>query len=163
MRRHQVDREPPDPYSYALAALGRRELTARQLRDRLRRRGCEADAIEAALDRLRREGALDDVRAARAFARTEVVVKRRGPARIRRALEAMGVQGDAASDALAAGFAERSVDDVLEDALARRARGTVTSDPKQAQRLIAHLVRQGFDVSAAVAAVRRWQQARPDE
>ena len=31
------DAEPPDPYLYGLAALGRRELTERQLRERLRR------------------------------------------------------------------------------------------------------------------------------
>ncbi len=154
------ERTPPDPYTYALAALGRRELTSRQLRDRLRRRGCDADAIDAALARLQREGALDDARAARAFARTEVVVRRRGPGRIRRALEAMGVQGDAARDAVAAGFAEQSVDDVLEAALARRARGPI-ADPAQARRLVAYLVRQGFDLDAAVTAVRRRQHQQP--
>src|SRR5690606_19543982 len=151
------ERTPPDPYAYALAALGRRELTTRQLRDRLRRRGCDTEAIDAALARLQREGALDDARAARAFARTEVVVKRRGPGRIRRALEAMGIEGDAAREAVAAGFAEHPEDAVLEAALSRRVRGPVT-DPAHARRLIAYLVRQGFDLDAAVGAVRRRQE-----
>jgi regulatory protein len=158
MRRHPVDRDPPDPYTYGLHALGRRELTARQLRDRLRRRGCDDAAIDAALDRLRREGALDDARAARAYARTEVAVKRRGPERIRRALHAMGVDEDAASNALASGFADHPAEDVLEAALARRLRGPVT-DRAHEQRLIAYLVRQGFEVAAAAAAVRRHRQA----
>jgi regulatory protein len=148
---------PPDPYAYGLQALSRRELTSRQLHDRLRRRGCEADAIDAALERLRREGALDDSRAALAFARTEVVVKRRGPERIRRALEEMGVSADVARAALDEGFAERSIEEVLDAALGRKLRGPLT-DPKQEQRLIAYLVRQGFDVSRAVAAVRKHRQ-----
>lgn len=156
MRRRlsSVEAEPPDPYIYALTALGRRELTSRQLRDRLHRRGCARDAIEEALDRLRREGALDDVRAARAFARTEVLVKRRGPERIGRALGAMGIERAAAREALDEGFAERSVDEVLDAALSRKLRGPLT-DPRHEQRLIGYLVRQGFEVSAAAAAVRK--------
>lgn len=148
-----ADRTPPDPYSYGLAALGRRELTERQLRQRLLRRGCEAEAIDAALERLRRERVVDDRRAARAFVRTEVVVKRRGPARIARAMQAMGVERDEASAALAEGFEERSPEEVLQQALDRKLRGTIVDD-RHAQRLIAYLVRQGFSVSAAVAAVR---------
>jgi regulatory protein len=159
MRRQPVDRDPPDPYTYGLQALGRRELTARQLRDRLRRRGCDDAAIDAALERLRREGALDDARAARAYARTEVAVKRRGPERIRRALHVMGVDEDAARSALASGFADHPAEDVLDAALARRLRGRPVTDRAQEQRLIAYLVRQGFDVAAAAAAVRRHRQA----
>ena len=154
MRRRAVESEPPDPYTYSLQALGRRELTGEQLRQRLARRGCDAQAIEAALDRLRRERALDDGRAARAFARTEVTIRRRGPQRIARAMEAMGVDRDTARAALDETFAERPVNDVLQQALDRRLRGPVVDD-RHAQRLIGYLVRQGFDIGAAVAAVRK--------
>lgn len=154
MQRNRPEREVPDPYLYALQALGRRELTALQLRDRLRRRGCDDEAIAAALDRLRREGALDDARAARAYARTEVAVKRRGPGRIRRALEAMGIGRDETREALAEGFADHPVEDVLDQALARRLRGPIT-DRRHEQRLVAYLVRQGFGPGEAAAAVRR--------
>jgi regulatory protein len=145
---------PPDPYTYGLAALGRRELTERQLRARLLRRGCAVEAIDAAIVRLKREQALDDRRAARAFARTEARVKRRGPLRIQHALESMGLDRQAAREATEEGFEERPVQDALEDALGRKLRGPV-SDDRHAQRLVAYLVRQGFDVSASVAAVRK--------
>jgi regulatory protein len=148
------DVEPPDPYAYGLAALGRRELTERQLRTRLMRRGCDEDDIDAAIDRLKRERVLDDQRAARAFARTEARVKHRGPLRIQRALETMGIERQAARRATEEGFEEHPVDDALEDALRRKLRGSVTDD-RHAQRLVAYLVRQGFDLSAAVAAVKQ--------
>jgi regulatory protein len=145
---------PPDPYVYGLSALGRRELTERQLRTRLLRRGCAGDDIDAAIARLKRERVLDDQRTARAFARTEAHVKHRGPLRIQRALETMGVDRHTARLATDEGFEDRPADDVLEDALRRKLRGPVTDD-RHAQRLVAYLVRQGFDLSASVAAVKR--------
>lgn len=148
------DGPPPDPYTFGLAALGRRELTERQLRTRLTRRGCPPDAIDAAMTRLRQERLLDDERAAQAFARTEARLKRRGPLRIQRTLETMGIDRDTARAATAAGFEEQSVDVALEAALTRRLRGPV-ADPAHARRLVAYLVRQGFDVQDAAAAVRR--------
>lgn len=153
---------PPDPYVYGLAALGRRELTERQLRDRLARRGCDADAVEAALSRLKRDGLLDDARAARAFARTESRIKHRGPQRIRRSLEQMGLDRQAARAATDEGFEERSVAETLEAALARRLRGPITDD-RHAQRLVAYLVRQGFELPDAIAAIRRRRALRDDD
>ncbi|MGI8671119.1 MAG: regulatory protein RecX [Luteitalea sp.] len=152
------DAEPPDPYLYGLVALGRRELTERQLRERLRRRHCDPAAIDAAIVRLTDARVLDDVRAARAFARTEAQVKRRGPLRILRALETMGVDTDLAREATAGGYEQRSVGDALEAALDRRLRGPIVDRP-HAQRLIAYLVRQGFEVGAAVAAVTKRRTA----
>ena len=145
---------PPDPYTYGLAALGRRELTERQLRARLARRGCAAEEVDAAILRLKREQVLDDRRAARAFARTEARVKRRGPLRIQRALETMGIDRQTAREATDEGFEERPVHDALDAALQRKLRGPI-SDDRHAQRLVAYLVRQGFELSASVAAVRK--------
>ncbi len=156
------ERTPPEPYSWGLAALGRRELTTRQLRDRLTRRGCAAEAIDAAIGRLTREGLLDDSRAARAFARTEARIKHRGPLRIRRSLEAMGVERDIASAATAEGFEDQPVPEALETALRRKLRGPL-SDDRAARRLVAYLVRQGFDLSASVAAVRKHRTATEDD
>ncbi len=145
---------PPDPYTYGLAALGRRELTERQLRERLARRGCTGESVDAAIARLKREQVLDDVRAARAFARTEARVKQRGPLRIRRALESMGIDRQAAREATDDGYEDRPVAEALERALDRRLRGPVADD-RHAQRLIAYLVRQGFELADAVEAVRK--------
>ena len=145
---------PSDPYVYGLTALGRRELTERQLRSRLLRRGCSADDIDTAIARLKREGVLDNQRAALAFARTEARIKHRGPLRIQRALETMGIDRQAARRATYEGFEERPVDEALEAALQRKLRGPIVDD-RHAQRLVAYLVRQGFDLTAAIAAVRR--------
>ena len=150
--------DPPDPYTHGVAALGRRELTERQLRARLERRGCLADDIDDAIARLKGQRLLDDTRAARAFARTEARVKRRGPRRIQQALESMGVDRATARDATEEGFADRSVQQALEDALQRRVRTPIVDD-RHAQRLVAYLVRQGFDMSDAVAAVKKRRQA----
>ena len=181
------DTTPPDPYTYGLAALSRRELTERQLRMRLARRGCEAAAVDAAIDRLRREQLLDDRRAARAYARTEARVKHRGPLRIRRSraasrasstgrssnptttacrasersLEAMGIDRSEALQAVDEGFEDRPVDEALEAALDRRVRGPIADD-RHAQRLIGYLVRQGFDLGASAAAVRRRRRGDPE-
>ena len=156
------DRPPPDPYTFSLAALGRRELTERQLRTRLTRRGCAADAIDTAMARLRQERLLDDERAAHAFARTEARVKRRGPLRIQRTLETMGVDRETARSATAAGFDEQSVEAALEAALTRRLRGPIV-DSAQARRLVSYLVRQGFDLQEAAAAVRRRRATEADD
>lgn len=145
---------PPDPYTYGIAALTRRELTERQLRLRMARRGCDPAAVDAAIDRLRRERLLDDRRAARAYARTEARVKHRGPLRIRRSLEMMGIERGEAQDAVDEGFEDRPVDEALDAALAKRLRGPITDD-RHAQRLVGYLVRQGFELGAAVDAVRR--------
>ena len=97
---------------------------------------------------------LDDTRTARAFARTESRIKHRGPERIRRSLEMMGLDRHAARAATDEGFEERTVAETLEAALARRLRGPITDD-RHAQRLVAYLMRQGFELQDAVAAVRR--------
>ena len=59
-------------YVAGLKMLGQRELSEAQVRTRLARRQFEADDIDAAVTRLRRERALDDRRTALACARTEV-------------------------------------------------------------------------------------------
>ena len=128
---------------------------------RLARRGCDAAAVDAAIDRLRREQLLDDRRAARAYARTEARVKHRGPLRIRRSLEAMGIDRSEALQAVDEGFEDRPVDEALEAALDRRVRGPIADD-RHAQRLIGYLVRQGFDLGASAAAVRRRRRGDPE-
>lgn len=112
--------------------------------------------------RLKRERVLDDQRAARAFARTEARVKHRGPLRIQRALETMGLDRQSARSATEDGFEDRPVDEALNLALSRKLRGPVLDD-RHAQRLVAYLVRQGFDLSASVAAVRKCRTATGDD
>ena len=84
----------PDAYTAALVMLGQRELSEAQVRTRLARRGCDADAITDALERLKRDRTLDDGRVARAAARLEAGIRHRGPARVRQRLQSMGLADD---------------------------------------------------------------------
>ena len=80
--------------------LGQRELSEAQLRARLARRGCDPDAIDQALDRLKRDRTLDDGRVARAAARLEAGVRRREPKSFGSLAAVTGVFGLAAAGAV---------------------------------------------------------------
>jgi regulatory protein len=136
--------------------LGRRELSTAQLRDRLARKGFDAPAVTHAVTRLRDERALDDRRTAAAVARTAAGVKRHGPQRIRRTLEAMGIDRDLARQTVDEAFGEEGADARLLLALARRwheSRGRIP-DRATFQRLYAALIRQGFAADRVMAALR---------
>jgi SOS response regulatory protein OraA/RecX len=136
--------------------LARRELSVAQVRDRLAARGFHGDAIAGAIGRLQSAGALDDQRVARACARTHVVVKRHGRARVLRELAAIGIPADVCRQALAEVF--DSVDErrLIDEAIARRQRrGSSSDDPAGRRRLYAALVRQGFTPAAIRDALGR--------
>jgi regulatory protein len=166
-------REPADPDSsqaahlVGLRWLAVRELSERQVRDRLARRGFSATAIEPAIERLTRARALDDRRAALAAAHTDVNVHHRGPARVRRRLHEMGIDRDLAHDIVREVFGDLDDRDLMERALARRLRTGAGSirDPAQRRRLHAYLVRQGFSASAAATLLRSRSRrsALPDD
>jgi regulatory protein len=146
-----------DAYATGLALLGRRELSEAQLRQRLARGGCDPGDIDRAVGRLREERALDEHRAALAVARHEATVRRRGPARVRQKLEALGFGTADVEGTLAAVFAEVDVHELLDAALARRLRGRAAADldERQRARLVRALVAQGFPLSAVMARMRK--------
>lgn len=159
-----MSRLPPDPAELTPAAarnlalrwLGLRELSAAQVRLRLRRRHYTDQAITAALSTLVADGLLDDVRAARACARHDLVIKRHGRGRVLRRVEAIGVDRDTAKAAVDAAFEDVDESTLLGNALARRLRGQpLPTDRKDLARLFAWLVRQGFDAGTISALFRR--------
>jgi regulatory protein len=161
----------PDPvraaYAAALAMLSRRELSEAQLRERLGRKEHQADAIDAAVERLRAAGAVDDRRVALAAARTEAVVRSRGRVRVLVKLRAIGIPPDiaeAAADEVLGGLDENAV---IARAIDRRLRpaGAPIQDPAHFRRLLQQLVRQGFSPSLAIRALkaRARRDAVPDE
>src|SRR5215216_725550 len=95
-----------DPVSMAsayidgLKMLGRRELSEKQVRQRLARKQYEQDEIDEAVARLREERALDDRRVAEAIARTETGIRKRGKLRVRMELERAGIAKDIAKAAI---------------------------------------------------------------
>ena len=134
--------------------LARRELSEAQLRQRLARREFEDEDVDAALTRLRREGALDDRRTALACARTEAHVKRRGRHRVLRQVESLGIARAIARDAVAEVFAEIDEEALLATALERRLRHEpALDDPAALRRLERYLLAQGFDAGKVHAAL----------
>jgi regulatory protein len=144
-----------DAYTLALSWLARRELTERQIRARLGRRQMEVGEIDAAVERLRREGALDDRRVAGAYVRTAVRLKGRGPLRLRRDLQTLGVSGPAAREAIDEALAETPEDALIDRALAKRWPATADIDRAALARIYRALLRQGFASDKVMAAIRR--------
>ena len=143
-----------DPYLDALRMLGRRELSEAQVRQRLARRGHEEHAVEEALTRLRREGALDDRRAAEAVARRE---SSRGHGRLRAGwrLEQAGIDPAIASRALDDAFAGADEDERIRESIARRVHGRMHAlDDREFQRIYRALVAQGFDPDRVLRALK---------
>jgi regulatory protein len=140
------DPTPAAARTAALLLLGRRELSSHQLRDRLRRKGFPDSVIEQAFADLQSTGALDDTRAARARARHDLVVRRHGRARVMRQVQAMGVDGETAREAVSAAFDDVDEAQMIEDAISRRLRNApFPNDPQAVRRLFGWLLRQGFD------------------
>jgi regulatory protein len=140
--------------------LARRELSEAQIRQRLTRQRHDADTIDAAVERLKTERALDDARTAAAIARTELSVKRRGKLRVTRQIESAGIASSVAKRAADEAFAE--VDDLalLEAALGRRLRGREqVADQREFQRVYRYLVSQGFEPDRVLNALRRRRPA----
>ncbi|HEX7087398.1 MAG TPA: RecX family transcriptional regulator [Vicinamibacterales bacterium] len=147
----RVPSAPPDPSPaaarvLALRWLAARELTAAQVRLRLRRRQFPPEAIDEAIAGLQADGLLDDRRAAEARARHETTIRRRGRHRVLRQLQAIGVDPETAERAVAGVFADVDEDRQIADAIARRLRGSpIPADPRDRARLARWLLAQGFD------------------
>ena len=141
-------------YIDGLQLLGRRELSVQQLRDRLLARQHAPEDVERALALLIENRALDDARVAAAYARTALKVKGRGRLRVRRELQAMGIDGEVASAALAEAFADVDERSLVNDAIRKKLRGRTITTPAEYARLFQHLVRQGFSPAVIASALR---------
>jgi regulatory protein len=143
-----------DAYIQALGWLARRELSTSQVRARLAKRGVEDAEIDAAVDRLTRERALDDRRVALACARTAVSLKGRGPMRVRREIEALGIDRDLARAAVDEVFGDVDQVSLLDRALTRRWPRVGTPDQRTIHRIYRGLLQQGFPADQVMAALR---------
>jgi regulatory protein len=142
-------------YLAGLQLLARRELSEAQIRQRLTRRHYPPDEIDTAVVRLRAERALDDRRVATAIAHTETRLRGRGRLRVKRQIEAAGITGTLAEEAVEHVFADLDSEALLSAALERRLRGRPTiADDREFQRLFRYLVAQGFEHDRVLAALR---------
>lgn len=159
--------EPEDrqraAYVAALTMLGRRELSERQIRQRLARKGYLDEDVDAAMVRLKAERAVDDSRVAAAIARTETSIKRRGKLRVRRQIEQAGIAPDVARQALDAAFEDVDDDALMAAALGRKLRGDrPIADEREFQRLYRYLAVQGFE-SDRILRLLRTRRGRSDD
>ena len=150
---------PDSAYTTALKMLGRRELTERQVRQRLGRRGYDEDAIDAAIARLTQNGSINDERAARAMAHAETSIKKRGKLRVKQRLQAAGIAPSVAQQAIQDTFDNIDADALLASALQKRLRGRERiADDREFQRLYRYLVGQGFEPDRVLTLLRRHLQ-----
>jgi len=145
---------PDGAYVAALKMLARRELSEAQVRARLTRRHFETEDIDTAVERLRRERALDDRRTALACARTELHVRHRGRLRVLRQVEALGIPKSVAQTAVNEVFTEVDEHELMVRALERRLRGATLADQAVARRVHRYLLSQGFDPGAVMQVLR---------
>ena len=124
--------------------LGRRELFSVQLRERLTRKGFSEAETDAALHRLQTDGALNDQRAAAAFAHDAATLKMRSPRRTLLELRQLGITDADAQAAVNTAYADTDECALVAQALRRRLTGGITG-PAHFRRLFQALVRLGFD------------------
>ena len=143
-------------YAAGLAMLSRRELSEKQIRERLRRKEHAPDAIDGAVERLKDVRALDDRRVAVSAARTEAQVRSRGRAYVLRRLQFIGIATEVAEEAVDEVFGAIDEPALLERALGRRLRGPGARirDAAHFRRLLQQLIRQGFPPSHVIAALK---------
>ena len=146
-----------DAYITALTLLGRRELSARQLRDRLARRQFDAAEIETVIERLERDRTLDDRRVALASARMAATIKGRGRRRVLQYVQQLGVSSELAAAAVNEVFADVDEAASLDRAIDKRLKGTSIGalDTRGKARLVRQLIGQGFEPAAVFARLRR--------
>jgi len=133
----------------ALRLLARRERSEAELSERLRRKGFDAQAVEAALERCRQLGYLDDGRFA--LERTRALM-RNGRAVGRKVLADLkkyGISEPAALDALQQVGREFDQETLLADLMRRRFPDFVfaTADERERRRVIHFFLRRGFPLS----------------
>ena len=152
-------------YLDALRLLGRRELSVKELRDRLIDREHPGEEVDRAIEHLLETKALDDARVARAYARTASNVKGRGRVRVMRELSAMGIAKDTASEAVAEVFADVDERALIAKALQKKMRGRPRiADAAEHARLYQYLMRQGYTPAGISAALRKLRgRGEPDE
>jgi regulatory protein len=161
---------PADPdearkaaHAAALRLLAGREMSGARVRERLGARGFPEDVVTETVERLTAAGVIDDTRAARAAARTLVMVRHRGRHRVSRELEHLGFDKDVAVDAARRALADAGEPAVLAKVVASKLRGQRSiPDPAAYRRLFAALLRRGFPADLVRTALRPFWGRRPE-
>ncbi len=142
-------------YSDAIKLLARRERSAADVRSRLLDREHSPEDTDATIARLLESGALDDRRVAGAYARTASKIKGRGPLRVTRELQAMGIAREVVAEAVTEVFGDLDERLLIDKAIQKKLRGRKVTTVQERARLYQFLMRQGYTPAAVSAALRR--------
>jgi regulatory protein len=142
----------------AIAHLNRRDRTEAELRAHLRRRGQPDEDVDAAVAELIALGLVDDARYARLFAEDKRALQQWGSERIRRALNARGVDRSLVEEALPGEGHDDELDRAL--ALLRLRFSGPPADRRERDRALGVLIRKGFDGDLALDALSVYARER---
>jgi regulatory protein len=151
----------PSPLELAYRYLNRRERTASEVRQHLIGREIAPTEADATIQELSEQGALDDTRFARLFVEDKRTLEHWGSDRIRRGLEARGIDRELAEEALADGSDEHSartgepageLDRAL--TLLRSRFAAPPRERRERERALGVLLRKGYEYEVALDAIR---------
>lgn len=126
-------------YNYAVSLLSRRDHSEKELLTKLKAKGY-AEGAEAALEKLRNSGCLDDERFANLYVRELIRLKNFGRKRIEQELYKKGIDRDIIREVLeSADFPEERLTDIIRRKYMRR-----LNDEKGVRRTVNSLMRLGY-------------------
>jgi len=152
-------------YERALDMLEARARGVTELRRLLIKKGEPPDDVDAAIERLRAAGVLDDANFARQLTRSKALGGGHSRRRIQQELAKRGVARDVSDDAIQEVFEEEGVDEqaAIERVARKKLRTLIGADATaRKRRLYAFLARRGYDADA-IARVLRIVLAADDE
>ncbi len=140
----------------AFRYLGRRDRTVLEVRRQLESKRVEPATIDQALTELTSQGYLDDARYARLFAEDRRNLDGWGSERIERKLVAVGVPADVIEATLGAQSSEKELAAAV--AVLSRRLPIPPSDEREREKALGLLVRRGYELDVAYAAVRAFER-----
>jgi regulatory protein len=161
----ESDKPAPSTYERALDKLEARARAVSELRRLLIRKGEPPEEVDAAIERLRGSGLLDDANFARQLTRSKALGGGHSRRRIQQELAKRGVARDVSDAAIEQVFEEESVDEgAAIERVARKKLRTLTGvdAATRTRRLYGFLARRGYD-SDDIARVVRLVLASDDE
>lgn len=149
-----------------MKTLGARAYSTGDLRSKLWQRAANAADADAAIERLKEIGYLDDRRFAEGYASARVENEGFGRMRVLQDLRARRISGDLAERAVKHAIGERSEEELIDAFMARRMHSVIAGGPIEDERKLAaayrKLRRAGFTSGAILKALKR-VAARPEE
>jgi regulatory protein len=147
---------PGQAYQYALRLLTGRDYSVAGIRRKLATRDVAEDDLEAVVQRLQREGWLDDRRYAERFAAGALSSGRYYGVRLRLEMRRRGLTPDVVAETLAPLLAESDEVSEVRSAAERRHPGFSFSEAndRDKRRMVGFLQRRGFGISAIMRALR---------